>query len=101
MVLFPQRATKGMDLSAVPGVPLLDAPSPTALGGTGRTFDWSVIADTRDRFVLAGGLGPSNVAAAIAQVRPWGVDASSGLERAPGKKDRGMVADFIAEAKKT
>ncbi len=101
VVLYPEPVKTGIDVSSLPGIPLLDTPSGTALGGTGRTFDWSVMDGVSDRFVLAGGLGPNNVAAAVAQVRPWGVDASSGLEQSPGKKDHGMVADFIAEAKKT
>jgi phosphoribosylanthranilate isomerase len=50
--------------------------------------------------VLAGGLGPDNVAEAVARVRPWGVDASSGLEEAPGIKDHGRVATFVREAKR-
>jgi len=72
---------------------LLDAHDPEKRGGTGRTIDWSAasaIAATR-RTILAGGLTPANVAEAIARVRPFGVDVSSGVEQAPGIKDRAMI----------
>jgi phosphoribosylanthranilate isomerase len=68
---------------------LLDVHDPVKRGGTGRTIDWAAaaaIAATR-RVVLAGGLTPDNVADAIARVRPYGIDVSSGVERAPGAKD--------------
>ena len=99
MVLFPTRAEPGLKIESVPGVPLLDTPSQTKLGGTGRTFDWSVAEGLDGDFVLAGGLGPDNIARAVRQIRPWGVDASSGLEVSPGVKDSSMVADFIKRAK--
>lgn len=101
LVLFPTKPEPGLDLSQIHGVPLLDTPSRTKLGGTGRSFDWALAENVPERFVLAGGLGPHNVIDAIERVRPWGVDASSGLERAPGRKDHGMVADFINKAKAT
>lgn len=101
LTLFPLKAAPGIDLSKAPGIPLLDTPAEEHLGGTGRTFDWSIVADRDERFVLAGGLGPDNVEAAILQARPWGVDASSRLELVPGRKDHGMVADFITKAKST
>jgi len=68
---------------------LLDAHDPVRRGGTGRTIDWtgaSAVA-ARRRVLLAGGLTPGNVAAAIDQVAPFGIDVSSGVERAPGIKD--------------
>jgi phosphoribosylanthranilate isomerase len=68
---------------------LLDVHDPVQRGGTGRTVDWSAaaaVAATR-RVLLAGGLTPDNVADAIAGVRPFGIDVSSGVERAPGIKD--------------
>lgn len=101
LVLYPQRAEKGTQLSGTPGIPLLDTPSATKLGGTGQVFDWSLLSGVSARFVLAGGLGPHNVGDAIASLHPWGVDASSGLEQSPGRKDHGMVADFITKAKNT
>ena len=62
---------------------------PVKRGGTGRTIDWTAAADlaARRRVLLAGGLTPDNVADAISRVRPFGIDVSSGVERAPGVKD--------------
>lgn len=57
--------------------------------------------DLPGRIVLAGGLGPENVAEAIEQVRPWGVDACSRLERAPGRKDHGKVSEFLRAVRQT
>lgn len=68
---------------------LLDAHDPARRGGTGRVIDWdraASIAQTRE-VILAGGLGPANVADAVARVRPAGIDVSSGVEAAPGIKD--------------
>lgn len=99
-VLRPIRAVAGVDISVVPGaIPLFDTPDGSLHGGTGRRFDWSVLRDVSGTFVLAGGLDPDNVASAIVAVRPWGVDASSGLEVEPGVKDPGKVAAFVQEAK--
>ena len=69
--------------------------------GQGETVDWARAAEfARDgRMILAGGLGPGNVAEAVRAVRPWGVDASSSLERAPGRKDAGKVTAYVAAAK--
>jgi phosphoribosylanthranilate isomerase len=68
---------------------LLDAEDPVRRGGTGRTIDWAAAASVaaRHRILLAGGLTPENVADAVARVRPFGIDVSSGVERAPGIKD--------------
>ena len=68
---------------------LLDVHDPVARGGTGRTIDWAAAADlaARREVLLAGGLTPDNVADAVARVRPFGIDVSSGVERAPGIKD--------------
>lgn len=99
LVLFP--ASPGLDLAALPGIPLLDTPSATKLGGTGRGFDWALTDGVTRDFVLAGGLGPDNVAEAVRRIQPWGVDASSGLEESPGRKDHGKVAAFIERAKNT
>jgi phosphoribosylanthranilate isomerase len=81
---------------------LLDAYAPTEYGGTGETMDWAlgrmvVDAEPTRRVVLAGGLVPENVAAAIAQVGPFAVDVASGVESGPGIKDLAKVRDFLAE----
>ncbi len=78
---------------------LLDAWSSSAMGGTGMTFDWTLaekaLAITNKPVILAGGLDPDNVSRAIKQVRPWGVDVSSGVEDSPGKKNLVRVRKFI------
>ena len=68
---------------------LLDAHDPVRKGGTGRTIDWHRAADlaARHDVILAGGLHSENVAEAVARVRPYGIDVSSGVERSPGVKD--------------
>jgi phosphoribosylanthranilate isomerase len=82
---------------------LLDAWSPIAQGGTGLTFNWEVAAGAAQTncIILAGGLTPDNVADAILQVRPYGVDVSSGVESKPGKKCREKMTTFIHAAKHT
>lgn len=101
LVLYPRHAEADLDLSSLPGIPLVDTPSATHLGGTGKVFDWGLVESLEGRFVLAGGLGPDNVATAVERIAPWGVDASSRLESAPGRKDPVMVAAFIEKAKQT
>ena len=77
-----------------PGIMLLlDAHDAARRGGTGRVVDWdraAAIARTHD-IILAGGLGPGNVADAVARVRPAGIDVSSGVESSPGIKDPGKL----------
>ena len=77
---------------------LLDA----AAGGSGEAFDWSLLtAETWTKpWFLAGGLSPDTVTKAIYQTRPGGVDVSSGVEKTRGNKDCGLIASFIARAKK-
>lgn len=75
---------------------LLDSHAPGERGGTGRPFDWSAVDRPACQLWLAGGLTPGNVARAIEAIRPDLVDISSGVERAPGIKDRILMAEFIA-----
>ena len=82
---------------------LLDAFVPGARGGTGKTCDWDLArraAALGRPLILAGGLTPENVAEAVRRVRPYAVDASGGVERAPGKKDHERVRQFINNAKR-
>ena len=91
------------DLSTVPAgeIPFLDTGGKGKPGGTGTAFDWSLAAGLGRDLIIAGGLGPDNVAAAVAAVHPWGVDASSRLEEAPGRKDHDLVRRFVAAAKRS
>lgn len=83
---------------------LVDAHVEGKHGGTGRQAPWSLLrseyrTEKWPPLILAGGLRPENVAAAIETVRPWGVDVASGVESAPGIKDVDCVARFIQEAR--
>ncbi len=81
---------------------LIDAYQPDVYGGSGKTGDWSLaraLSEQCPRMLLAGGLTPENVGEALAQVHPWGVDVSSGVEIAPGRKDHGRLRAFIATAR--
>ncbi len=79
---------------------LMDAHDPVRRGGTGRTIDWSAAAAVAARrpVFLSGGLNPSNVAEAIARVRPYAVDVSSGVESAPGIKDAARLRALFEAA---
>ncbi len=83
-------------------LPLLDPEVASAPGGTGNAFDWAIARElaTRHRFLLAGGLTPENVAQAVKEVQPWGVDVSSGVE-SNGIKDVDRIAAFVRGAKAT
>ena len=85
---------------------LIDACVEGQYGGTGATARWELLGDGQWRpdwppLILAGGLRPQNVAAAVAAVRPWGVDVASGVESSPGEKDVQAIAEFIAAARAT
>ena len=72
-------------------------------GGTGETFDWTLLAERRSRIplILSGGLTPGNVSEAVAVARPYAVDTASGTEAAPGRKDPRKLAGFFAAARTT
>ncbi|MBI3609100.1 MAG: phosphoribosylanthranilate isomerase [Nitrospirae bacterium] len=80
---------------------VLDTYREGQLGGTGETFDWNLAVEAKKfgKIILAGGLTPENIGAAIEQVRPYGVDVSSGLEERIGKKDHSKLKRFIEIAK--
>ena len=80
---------------------LLDTYVKGAMGGTGVVFDWrlAVKAKQYGQVILAGGLNPDNVGASVQQVRPYGVDVSSGVEVSPGRKDPVKVQTFIRNVK--
>lgn len=96
------RMREGVDLRAMVGSYadaaglLLDAYHPDQVGGTGLSFDWArVPSDLGKPVILAGGLTPENVAAAVRQVRPYAVDVSGGVEAAKGIKDEEKIAAFM------
>jgi phosphoribosylanthranilate isomerase len=83
---------------------LLDTAAGTKFGGTGTPFPWNwardiIVANRGQEFILAGGLNSENVAEAVHQARPFGVDVASGVETVPGRKDIYRVRDFIAAAR--
>jgi len=72
-------------------------PSPTS-GGTGKTFDWSLLKDIKGQhkpFILSGGLNPQNVIEPVNAMKPYAVDVASGVESEPGKKDHRLLKEFI------
>jgi len=82
---------------------LLDTYRSGRYGGTGETFSWARIvpylSQGKDRLILAGGLTPANVTAAVQTIRPWAVDVASGVETLPGRKDPEKLRAFITNAK--
>jgi phosphoribosylanthranilate isomerase len=88
---LPRAGEYGTDLI------MIDGPEP----GSGKVFDWSLAGDAPDslKLILAGGLTPENVGAAITEVQPWGVDVATGVEKSPGKKDALAVKRFIENAR--
>ena len=96
----PSRTVRPYVRSGVPAF-LVDAAVSGYYGGTGVTTDWSdaVRLASNYSFLLAGGLVPGNVARAIEQVKPWGVDVASGVESRPGVKDSGKMRAFVEAAR--
>jgi phosphoribosylanthranilate isomerase len=101
------RVKDAESLKTIPGYQtdayLLDAYSSTTLGGSGEKFNWDLAVEAqkfKKPIFLAGGLTPENVAEAVRKVQPFGVDVSSGVEAAPGKKDPAKVKAFIEAVRK-
>lgn len=103
------RAQQFLETGCVDGL-LLDSTAPDPVtgemqrGGTGKIFDWkqaaSLLPTLRGkRVIVAGGLTPSNVAAAVHTLHPWGVDVCSSVEREPGKKDLHKLREFVTAAR--
>ncbi|MCX8062338.1 MAG: phosphoribosylanthranilate isomerase [Anaerolineales bacterium] len=80
---------------------LVDASIPGEYGGTGKLTDWELAASlaAKKPIFLAGGLTAENIAEAVRRVKPWGVDVASGVEIAPGKKDRVKILSFVRNAR--
>ncbi|NLY91746.1 MAG: phosphoribosylanthranilate isomerase [Firmicutes bacterium] len=95
----PDPSWKGAPLRGI----LLDTYVPGVYGGTGQTFDWSLVASYRQLgfpLILAGGLNPDNIGTALQTVRPDGIDLSSGVEARPGIKDPVKIAKLLTALKR-
>ena len=107
--LMSMKAFRVRDRASLDALPhcetdawLLDAFAPDSPGGTGKTFNWDLAVEAKKfgrPIFLAGGLTPENVGDAVRKVQPYGVDVSSGVESAPGRKDHARVKAFIRAAK--
>jgi len=81
---------------------LLDTYSEKVSGGTGMTFNWELAVEAKGAgmpVILAGGLGPSNIAEAVSRVKPYAVDVSSGVEERPGKKNHALIRELFDKIK--
>jgi phosphoribosylanthranilate isomerase len=92
----------GYERNDVPAL-LVDAAVKGVYGGSGVTADWSAAAELAKKYplLLAGGLTPENVADAVRQVQPWGVDVASGVESVAGEKDAVKMSAFVTAVKQT
>ena len=94
---------RGRSLNALPWACLIDAAIPGQFGGTGHLVNWQELADKFHGgwppLILAGGLTPHNVDAAIRATHPWGVDVASGVESSPAVKDRDLITRFVSAAR--
>jgi phosphoribosylanthranilate isomerase len=103
----PQAAEQAAAINADPNTDaiLVDSRTATAVGGTGIAFDWTAARKTlfgpnsNTKLIAAGGLNPANVAEAITTLRPWGIDAVTGVEASPGQKDPARLRAFITNAR--
>ncbi len=96
------ESNAGYERNEAPAM-LIDAAVKGVYGGSGVTADWTAAAELAKKYplLLAGGLTPENVADAVRQVQPWGVDVASGVESAPGEKDAEKMARFVKAVKQT
>lgn len=101
-VFVRESVTESVDKSVDSPAMLIDAAVKGVYGGSGVTADWTAAAELAKQYplLLAGGLTPENVADAVRQVQPWGVDVASGVESAPGEKDAGKMVQFVKEVKR-
>jgi phosphoribosylanthranilate isomerase len=97
-VFVRESVTESVDSPAM----LIDAAVKGVYGGSGVTADWTAAAELAKKYplLLAGGLTPENVADAVRQVKPWGVDVASGVESAPGEKDAAKMSAFVKAVKR-
>jgi phosphoribosylanthranilate isomerase len=97
LTVLPVLRTAGGEPEALPARVLFEGP----VSGTGVPTDWPTAhaMARRTQVILAGGLSPENVAAAIAEVQPFGVDVSSGVESSPGRKSPQKIASFVSAAR--
>ena len=95
--VLPVMRPRSIAACALPGRVLFEGP----MSGTGQTTDWEVAADLARgcQLILAGGLNPLNVGIAVRQVRPFGVDVSSGVEEQPGLKSADKIEKFVTAAR--
>jgi phosphoribosylanthranilate isomerase len=96
---LPANAPIPEELPAGTEAILIDTPSADLRGGTGQTWDWKRVKGHPWKLIIAGGLDASNVAQAIQEAQPWGVDACSRLEKSPGVKDQEKMRNFIKAAR--
>jgi phosphoribosylanthranilate isomerase len=102
------RVSAGFSLASFADSPaealLLDGPAGELYGGAGMSFDWRFVGQVSwtafRRIILAGGLDASNVEKAVAMAHPWGVDACTRIESAPGKKDHKKMLEFVRAARR-
>ena len=104
-VIKTMRVANAADVWAMRGYKadavLFDTKVEGKYGGTGKTFDWKLLASYKGEvpFIVSGGLMPHNVREVVKIARPYGVDVSTGVERSPGVKDAEMIKEFIRNAK--